>query len=138
MKHVVLISCVSKKLPYKAQAKDLYTSPLFTYAFRYAFQLKPDMIFILSAKYGLLNLEEVIDPYDQTLNTMTTQDAREWAKGVLEKLSLKTDINQTTFTFLAGEKYRRFLIPELRHFSIPLEGLSIGRQLQRLKQLTES
>ena len=36
------------------------------------------------------------------------------------------------FTFLAGEKYRKFLIPELSNVKIPMKGLKIGKQLQWL------
>jgi len=57
MKRVVLISCVSKKLPHAAPAKELYMSALFQFCLRFARTLKPDNIFILSAKYGLVNLE---------------------------------------------------------------------------------
>lgn len=38
----------------------LYTSPLFTYALAYAEALHPDAIYILSAKHGLVGLDEVI------------------------------------------------------------------------------
>ena len=70
MRKIVLISCVSKKLPYKAQAKQLYISPLFKKNLAYAQQLKPDAIFILSAKYGLVDLEQVIEPYDLALKSI--------------------------------------------------------------------
>jgi hypothetical protein len=55
MKRVVLISCVSKKLPHAALAKDLYVSALFQFCLGYARTLEPDNIFILSAKYGLVD-----------------------------------------------------------------------------------
>ena len=67
MANIILISCVSKKLNKKARAKDLYISPLFKFNLRYAKSLKPNKIFILSAKYGLVPLEKEIDPYNQTL-----------------------------------------------------------------------
>lgn len=136
MDNIVLISCVSKKLPYNAKAKDLYVSSLFKYALKYAYKLNPDRIFILSAKYGLLELDDEIEPYDQTLNNMSGSEAKIWASMVLKQLSSKTDMIHSEYVFLAGEKYRKFLIPEIKHFKIPLQGLSIGRQLQKLKELT--
>jgi len=36
MKQVVLIPCVSQKLPHAALAKDLYVSSLFKFCLRYA------------------------------------------------------------------------------------------------------
>lgn len=57
MKRIVLISCVSKKRNVKSKAKDLYKGPLFTNSLAYGQALKPDKIYILSAKHHLLNLE---------------------------------------------------------------------------------
>ena len=68
MKRVVLIACCSKKQNIRCKAKDMYISPLFKYSYKYASQLKPDYIFILSAKYGLINVDDIIEPYNETLN----------------------------------------------------------------------
>ncbi len=67
-KRIVLISCVSQKLPQRAKVKDLYISTLFKFNLKYAEKLKPDDIFVLSAKHGLLPLEKEIEPYNETLN----------------------------------------------------------------------
>lgn len=79
MRTVALISCVSMKLDRPAKARDLYLSPLFKYALKYAESLHPDGIYILSAKYGLLGLEAIVEPYDQTLNAMPVAEVRAWA-----------------------------------------------------------
>ena len=133
---IFLISCVSKKLPDKAMARDLYISPLFKLNLKYAQQKKPNKIFILSAKYGLLELGTEIKPYDLTLNEMAAKEIKKWAVRVLKELDRKTDLNKDEFIFLAGERYRRYLIPSIKNFRIPLEGLSIGKQLQYLKRQT--
>ena len=62
MKKIVLISCVSKKLAVKSKAENLYSSVLFKYNLRYAKSLNPEKIFILSAKYGLLSLDDEVEP----------------------------------------------------------------------------
>ena len=68
----VFISCVKSKRKTKAKARDMYISPLFRYSLKYALSLTSEnKIYILSAKYGLLKLDEVIDPYELTLNTMS-------------------------------------------------------------------
>lgn len=138
MKTHVLISCVSKKLDRPASAKDIYVSPLFKSAYQYATSLKPDTIFILSAKYGLLSCDEVIAPYDETLNYMKATEVEAWAKKVLSELSQKTDLKEDHFVFLAGDRYRKYLVPHLRHYRVPLEGLGIGRQLSWLKSKTSN
>ena len=134
MKKIVLISCVKSKLKYPAKAKDLYTSTLFQSNLQYAYQLKPDTIYILSAKYGLLELDQIITPYELTLNTMTEAEKKGWSRRVLDVLQKKADLKSDLFVILAGMNYRKYLLPEITHFEIPLEGLSFGRQLQELKQ----
>jgi hypothetical protein len=134
MRKIVLISCVSKKLPYKSKARDLYISPLFQKNMIYAQKLKPDRIFILSAKYGLLNLDTEIEPYNLTLNNMSTSQIKNWAENVLKQLSEQTDLEKDHFVFLAGLKYRKYLIPHIASYEVPLEGMSIGKQLQYLSE----
>ena len=134
MKTIILISCVSKKLPYKAKAEKLYISPLFRKNLAYAQKLKPDAVYILSAKYGLIDLEADVDPYDLTLNNMPVNEVKAWAKNVIEQLSAKTDLRKDHFIFLAGAKYRKYLTSHLSSFDVPMEGMSIGKQLQYLSE----
>ena len=135
-KLIVLISCVSKKLSHRAKAKDLYISTLFKLNLKYANKLSPDGIYILSAKYGLLNLDQEINPYEQTLNNMCANEVKQWADRVIVQTKKVSVIEETDFVLLAGEKYRKHLIPPLSGVQIPLKGLGICKQLQKLKELT--
>jgi hypothetical protein len=135
-KKIVLISCVSKKLQHQAKAKDLYINTLFKFNLKYTKSLKPDAIYILSAKHGFLNMEQEIEPYEQTLNTIPVYEIKEWAHGVLLQLVEVASLDKTEFIFLAGGKYRKYLLPYIKNTQIPLKGLGIGNQLQRLKELT--
>lgn len=130
----MLISCVSKKRAQKCRARDLYVSPLFKKNLQYALRLVPDQIYILSAKYGLVALEEKIDPYDLTLNAMSVSEVKEWALTVLRQLSERVDLQNDQFVFLAGAKYRKYLSPHMAHVEVPFEGLTIGRQLHELSR----
>lgn len=114
MVKAVLISCVSSKLDHRAKAKDLYVSPLFKYNLKYAYALNSDMIFILSAKYGLVDLEEELDPYNQTLNDMKSAQIKLWAERVISNLKKEVNINNDEIIFLAGERYRKYLIPHIK------------------------
>ncbi len=131
---VVFISCVSKKLAHKAKAKELYISPLFKLNLAYAKKLKPDKIFILSAKHGLLNLNDVITPYDTTLNKIRDPERRKWGARVLKQLRGKVNLKKDTFIFLAGGRYRKYLMPHMTHVKVPMMHLGIGKQLQFLKK----
>ena len=132
MKKIVLISCVSKKRSLKSKARDLYISPLFKKNLQYALKLKPDQIFVLSAKYGLVPLDEVIEPYDLTLNAMSAKEIKDWSAAVLRALASQVDLQQDKFIFLAGAKYRKYLVGHLTHVVVPFKGLPIGKQLQQL------
>lgn len=112
----------------------MYISPLFKGAYAYAKKLNADKIFILSAKYGLLEENDMIEPYNETLNNKKNSEIKIWSQKVIAQLSLKTDLQSDDFFFLAGEKYRRYLVGEIEHVSIPLEGMSIGKQLSFYKE----
>jgi len=138
MAKIILISCVSKKLNCKSKAQDLYISPLFKKSLIYAKSLNPDKIFILSAEYGLLSLTDEVEPYDKTLNKMTSNEIKEWANLVISQLQKVSDLNKDEFVFLAGNKYRKCLLSHIKNYKIPMLGLSIGKQLNWLKERTKN
>jgi len=134
MKTVVLIACAASKTPHAAAAQELYCSTLFKNGLEYAKLLKPDDIFILSAMHHLVELDDVLNPYNFTLNDMKSKDIQVWADKVLEQITSKCyDLDNTQFVFLAGDKYRKFLVPNMPHHDVPMKGLGIGYQLQWLQ-----
>lgn len=140
MAKIALVSCVSSKLPRAAEAKDLYISPLFTKSRHYA-EINADRWYILSAKYGLVAPERIIEPYEKTLNTMPREERKEWSRRVLAQLTNSITLSDQII-FLAGERYREDLERELisRGYSVstPMRGLSIGKQLQWLTRHARS
>lgn len=102
MKTIVLIACAAKKVAHRARAADLYISPLFVANLRYARSLKPDAIYILSAKYGLLPLDREVEPYDLSLNTMPVAQTRAWAGRVVAQLRGVADLRNDRFVFLVS------------------------------------
>jgi hypothetical protein len=134
---VALVSCVKSKRNSSAPARDMYTSPLFRLLRLYAEEVA-DLWYILSAEHGLLHPSDVIAPYERTLNVMPTRERVLWAERVQKQL-LKALPVRAEVIILAGVRYRQDLVPFLTahgfHPSVPLEGLTLGRQLQRLKAL---
>jgi len=131
---IALVSCVKVKRPHSCRAADLYVSPLFlkmrSFAERHA-----DRWFVLSAKYGLVDPESVIAPYEQTLNAAGVRERRAWAArvyGQMESACLFTP--GTSFLWLAGAKYKEHLSQLLRHHHQhdPLVGKKIGERLSWL------
>ena len=129
------MSCVKPKRGYPSPAKDLYLSDWFKKASQYASQ-NADEWFILSAKYLLVHPDQVIEPYDLILKSMSAEEKKEWANHVYQMLKplLST---KDKLTFLAGQDYRNNLILLLQHdgfkVSIPMEGLRIGEQKSWIK-----
>jgi len=125
----------SKKHATRAKSAELYISTLFELNLQYARKLKPGAIFILSAKHGLLALNnDEIEPYDVTLNKMGANARKAWANKVIEQLQVHADLQHDHFIILAGERYRQYLLPHLASYEVPLKGLPIGKQLQYLKK----
>lgn len=130
---VALVSCTKLKQNNAYQAKDMYLpSQLFKKA-RYYIENNYSNWYILSAKYGLLHIDQIIEPYDMTLNTMKANEIKTWSENIFKQLP----DNITHVDFYAGEKYRKYLIPLLEErnisYSIPLKGLGIGQQMQWYK-----
>ena len=120
---IVLIPCVSQKLPQRVKVKDLYISTLFKINLKYAEKLNPDDIFVLSAKHGLLPLEKEIEPYNETLNNMRSVEIKQWANLVPEQINEVCTIVEIELIFLANVKYSKYLLPYIQNPQVPLEGL---------------
>ena len=138
MARIVLISCVKKKIKHEAKAKDLYYSPLFKLSWEYAQTLNPDKIFILSAKYYLLDPEKVVEPYNKTLNEMSAEERMEWGTEVLRQLSKEANLQNDKFIILAGERYLEPIRDKIVQKEEPLKGLPIGKRISRLKKLIKA
>lgn len=134
MKKIVLISCVSKKKLGKHPAAKLYEGPLFNYSYEYAKKLEPDHIHIISAKYGLIDYNTIIENYDVTLNDMKKDDIVEWSDQVFKDLNTKYDLDVTEFIILAGKNYYQFFIDKLPLVMLPLGNLPIGKRVQWLQK----
>lgn len=131
---VVLVSCVKSKQSKKCSAEDMYISALFQKMMVCAKQSQPKKILILSAKYGLLRLDDLIEPYELSLKFMKVRERREWADQVIDELDTHANLSTDHFVFLAGKPYREYLEPHLGRSSTPMEGLPFGKQLQWLSE----
>ena len=131
MQTVYLVSCVSKKRRGNCAAKDLYTSDWFRKARSYV-EKRGGPWYILSAKYGLLDPDREVGPYEVTLNTMPISERRDWARRVLGALATRIG-PEDRVVILAGARYREFLTESLKSMCaevvVPMEGLRIGEQL---------
>lgn len=135
MVKIALIGCTSKKQDYPCKAIEMYTkSNYFNLKLDYCKKINVDNIFILSAKYGLLEPETIIEPYDLHLGK-TSKDYRiKWSQNVLNDLKEKTNLENDEFIILAGNDYMKYLIEHIPNNYNPVKGLGIGKQLKFFKE----
>lgn len=130
-----LLSCTSSKKSYSCTAAEMYSeSPRFRLAYEYA-KLTCDKIFVLSAKYGLLLEEEIIEPYNETLNDKSTYERREWSNQVISRLKIYCNVDLDEFIILAGVNYNQFLIPHLKTYELPLKGVTLFKWIPKLNDM---
>jgi hypothetical protein len=129
-----LVGCVKAKAAYARPAAELYTSALFRGRRRYV-ERTCDRWFVLSAKHGVIEPVELVEPYDETLKTKSRAHRRAWSAMVIDQLEAALGpLGDHTYEIHAGAEYRDFgLLDELRRrgvsIEIPTEGLQIGKQL---------
>lgn len=96
-----------------------------------------DRWFILSAEHELLEPDAVIAPYENTLNGMSSERRKAWAKRVLRQL-LPWVSKGSHIVILAGRLYREHLVNVLTEtgaeVTVPMIGLGIGKQLHWLSK----
>ena len=98
-----LISCSKAKKDYFCSAEEMYSeSNIFKLSLEYAKKIC-DEVFVLSAKHGLLNLEDTIHPYDESLVDKSLDERRKWSQEVVSRLKYRTDLERDEFIILAGK-----------------------------------
>src|SRR4051812_25061529 len=103
-----LVSCTKLKADYPCNVRAMYQkSTLFKKAVNFIEQRDYDKWYVLSAKYGLLNPDDVIEPYDLTLNNMKVLERKKWSELVLKQIE-NLQLSITEIDFYAGVKYREY------------------------------
>lgn len=121
--HIALISCSKTKSNTRTKAMHMYQGNLFLKSLMFCFRYNIKT-YILLAKYGLLDLEDVIDPYEDTLNNKSKLERLEWSDRVNASL---VSLGISEAIIFAGKRYHEFLnIKKI----LPLEGLRLGQQLK--------
>jgi hypothetical protein len=109
-----LVGCSKKKFARTAPARQLYVSPLFRAALRYA-EAKTDLVFVVSAGHGLVALDQVLQPYNATMRDVRDKGA--WGKRVVTAIARAVAARPTwtpcvDLVILAGAAYAT---PIVRH-----------------------
>lgn len=144
MTTLCLVGCCKRKLHHAAPARDLYCSPLFHLCRTWA-ERNANAWAILSACYGVVPPDAIIEPYDTTIAerrpfdqpTLSRKEFGTWLYAQVQawRAPYATPTQGPTLVILAGKNYWHWLTDRL-DFSVPLDGLGIGERLQWLKQQT--
>ena len=101
---IVLISCGSKKRNYRTAAISMYEGSYFKGTSSWAASVTdPEYIYILSAKYGIIRSDRLIEPYEITIGSPFAIAPTEIALQI-EALNWRGRL-----VTLAGADYMRFL-----------------------------
>ena len=131
---LILISCVKKKKSIAALAKDLYISDLFQKQRAYAERFEVPW-FILSAEYGLVSPEDLIEPYELYLPKTSQDYQKAWGEKVVGQLKEKVgSLEGKTIEIHAGSIYLEAIRGRLESSGAlvtnPRSGMKFGEILQ--------
>lgn len=133
-----LIPCSKTKADRPCSAREMYwPSAQFRGAYSVA-ESNRELLLILSAKYGLLFPEMIIDPYDETLIGKSRAERSAWAMCVVWKFQQEILRPGDIFVSYLGAVYAEFVVPALRErghdVTEPLKGLGQGKRLRWFKE----
>lgn len=142
MTMIGLVSCSSQKLDHVAPARELYASSLFRSSLKLAERLC-ERVYVLSARHGVVSLDQVLAPYNVTLSRMPTKDRVLWGyRCAIQLVALEGALPMNAALY-AGREYVEPIEQALRplrwKLHDPMRGLQIGERLAWLvKQLAAS
>ncbi|MFI5881494.1 DUF6884 domain-containing protein [Streptomyces sp. NPDC051554] len=129
---LVVIPCGSRKLDRPARAADLYTGSYHRACRKAADALRPDRLLILSARYGLLDLDDVVEPYD----TPHGETDAVTSQLILDQATSRGIMLLDPVVALGGARHVGLVHSVWPHALTPLTGTrGIGEQMARLAAL---
>ena len=131
---VGLVGCVRQQEARRAEAQDLFVSPLFR-ARRAYVERTCERWYVLSALHGLVAPCEELAPYDLKLKSLSQAERRAWSERVLTQLVAELgELNGFTFEIHAGASYTneglvRGLLARAATVELPAAGLGDAQEL---------
>jgi hypothetical protein len=135
MSKIALIACTKSKALEASPAALLYRSPLFRKSLLYALSIA-DRVYILSAKHGVLPLDEIVEPYELSIKNLDSLQKACWVSKVGDRLGKLIEAKDQVH-ILAGLEYTRPLLPVLHKIGcqiiFPLGSKSLGHRIGWLR-----
>jgi hypothetical protein len=126
---IAVTPCGSKKKDQADVACRLYTGPYFKKCIGYAFQkVGAQNTYILSAKYGLVRPNEVLEPYDVHM-----QDPSSVGVASVRSDARRFSLLNESAIILGGKDYRQVALKVWPNAETPLQGKGgMGEQMKWL------
>lgn len=141
-----VVGCGKSKATKPAPARALYTSPLFRKSLELA-ELLGDATFVASARHGIVELDDVVSPYDFTLVGTTKATRETWGRLVVDELEARAlgGAACVRVVLFMGATYADPIVEELERrrragsprFAPPvilMRGLEVGERLAFLNR----
>ena len=134
---LAIISCSKSKLPGPQRVRELYIGELFKLSVKAAEVLAERWV-VISGRHGVLHPDDIIESYDESVMTKSRNQREQWGQHVSRQLKLCLPALQGSqvLSFVSAP-YQQFL--DLSgvgaSFFCPLQGLAIGLQKKKLKEL---
>ena len=134
---LAVISCSKSKLPGLQRVRKLYTGELFRLAVLAA-EVMAERWVVISGRHGVLHPDDIIESYDESVMSKSRRQREQWGQHVSRQLKLCLPALQGSqvLSFVSAP-YQEFL--DLSgvgaSFFCPLQGMAIGLQKKRLKEL---
>lgn len=132
---LIVIPCGARKLDRPARAADMYVGSYHRACRRAADALRPDRLLILSARHGLLGLDDEIEPYDTPHGAADAVPAR-----VVREQAVRLGIESLDpVVVLGGARHVALAKTVWPHARTPLSGTrGMGEQVARLAEMARS
>lgn len=114
---VAVVGCSAIKADTPAHAREFYRSPLFKAALAYA-EARTKHVVVVSAYYGIVQLDQVLQPYDLKLTALRKRDREDWGARTVDPL---TRFNGTPpiLLLLCGEAYADAILHGAHWHNLP-------------------
>jgi len=136
---VALVGCGRRKAATPRPARHLYVGTLFRRSLAFAERVA-DEVFILSAHYGLVELDHELKPYDFAMHDRRKDEQEQWAHQVAVSLLRTCGRIPLRVIGLAGRAYLDPLARPMAELGWrierPLDGLGVGARLAWLRSAT--
>lgn len=133
---VGVLGCGKAKLSTPAPVRELYCSVHFKAALAWL-EARCSRVYVASALHGLLDLDQIVEPYDLRLTSETKMARRRWGLSVARDLCARIDLSDTV-VFVMGRSYWEAIATGLAargvKFAVPFEHDKLARRTLRISQ----